>query len=744
MADKYIEYDYLPEKKQRRCATKKRLRWPYVLLGFFMGFITMPAVIAVTVLVFVNRPVGKTADTIDGITNAGLYETLFGDGGDNLGLLDEKYSDMKLKDAIGDISAIAGKGNQLTFDDLAGISPQIEKTVDNLIESAEEKNIHLDKENLMTTPLSQFSDLLMAEVKEISLGEVLLATSPEIFDNENSGAIMKNLFFGTEGINYTETNGTIEMLPLTYTYDSASSEFLCIDETVYTKDATVWTAENGNYIENTDDGYVLYSSNGDLLHQLQANNARTITSFTAVTIQDGMVQTVKQQPLMLGAFMDENNDPMSVIGKLDLGVLLGINNEEAATAEDNKMLVALAYGALGTDYDFEDGKVVPLNGKSFTTLGDLMDAPADVLNNILLGSILGIKTNTDVETADALLVSLSYGTYEEDFYYDENGNIKPKDGGKPFTTLSTLMATDGMENLMESIPLNSIFAVDVFDENADTLTLSLVYGTKGKHYTIEEKGGEQYIHWLINEETGEEYHVRTFGELRDGDLTSLVNDIKIGDIFEIDSTSSKLLVSIQDWTVEDLGKQEKIDSIPLSNVVEDVNSNFYLKHLSNSTLGTLTDDINNLTIMQLFENSIMRDSNGEITGTWKYLLTWNWDETLPNAPNKTYVAPEDYKVTDMDALIENMHNNIETATLRALKTDGMAPHLDETTLNSTLICRIGLFDFTSEVQAILYPGETNPPALTGEETIGDLSVIQASHYLSLLLDQVNTYLNSTP
>ena len=1174
MADAYIEDDYNPKKRNRR--PRKRPRWPFVILGFLIGFITLPALISLTVLLIVNRPVEKTVNTIDKITNVGLYEMLFGTEGENgedgkLGYLDDRYGEMKLKDALGDIVDIAQKGNQLTFNDLATISPQVEKAVDELVQAAEEKSIILDKMELMATPLSGFSDLLMDEVKEIQLGEVLLAVKPDIFEDESTGAILKNLFFGRAEINYTESDGVIEMLPITYTYDDQTDTFVCVDETVYKYNGEVWETEDGGYISKSGDAFAFYSSYGDLLYQLQPSENKSMTFYTAVTVNsEGIIEYVKQQSLALGSFMG-GGDPMAIIGKLELGVLLGINSQEAAESDNNNMLVALAYGTYGVDYTFENGKVTPvLGGKDFTTLGDLMGSPDEVLNNVQLGAMLGIKTRTDaekdgnemlvalaygtygvdfeydingniiakdggkdfttlgelinhsdqildgiqlgallgiktradvdsgehdmmiaiaygtydvdfeydaddniipkaggepfttlgelldspdavlqgvqvgallgittkedVEKSDSLMVSLAYGTYDVDFEYDSNNKIVAKAGGKPFTTVATLMDPDEVNTILEDIPLSTIFTVDIFDPNADALTVSLIYGTAGKHYVIAEENGEKYIDWQIDPDTGAPYSERTFGDIRKGNLTEFVNDLKVGDVFELTATSPKLLVAIQDWYVSDLGKQEKINSLQLKDVIdvgtegvlaemgewqigeiseskiksiklssvlnvnagdtgliaslankkddagnpwtighlteanvqnltvgevlpsalgadaetdffaalkdakigdlnatyikeqltigqvlgikttdegilatfanykvgdftegalkseltigdvidadahpilgklastpldqvdnaaienalndlqlsevieidhplfkymatkklgeidatfidgikvkdalgiesttdpiltqimdlklgdlkdstllkdkitnlqlnqllevsgipvleqlgsyklneldeetinelkiceilgiEDPDSDFYFKHLKTSTIGTMVSDIDNLTVVQLFEDTMEYDEHGNIAGTWKYLLTHNRDESVENPPNKDYVAPDKYKVSDMAAMIENMHNNIEEATLWDLHDDKLAAHLDEDTLDSPLVYKIVGVSFKTDIEQLL--GKTITDADNDGEiddmTVGDLDVLQVAEYLSLVLDAIH-------
>ncbi|MBQ8342804.1 MAG: hypothetical protein IJY21_01720, partial [Clostridia bacterium] len=464
MADTYLEYDYLPEKKQRRRALRKRPRWPFVLLGFFIGFITLPALIALSVFLIVSRPVEKTVNTIDKMTNVGLYEKLFGSD-DKVGVLDDRYGEMSLTEALNDIIKIAEKGSELTFEDLSAISPQVEQSIDKLIESAEEKSIILDKVEVMTTPLNQFSDLLMDEVKEVELGEVLLATKSDIFDDGQTGAILKNLFFGKAGVNYTVIEGKIKMLPISYVYNNENDTFACVDETVYTKNGEVWTTENSdNYIAVLGESFALYSSYGDVIYQLQSSQEKSLAKYTAVTVNaEGLIEEVKQKSLALGAFMGKNSDPMEIVGKLELGTLLGITTKAQAEDDGNKMLVSLAYGAYDVDFEYDgesdDSRIIYKDGgKAFTTLGDLMSSPDQVLNGMQLGSLLGITTKTDAEKdSNAMLVALAYGTYGVDFEYDANDNIIAKDGGKAFTTLGDLI--NSPDEILNGIQLGSLLGI---------------------------------------------------------------------------------------------------------------------------------------------------------------------------------------------------------------------------------------------------------------------------------------------
>ena len=93
----------------------------------------------------------------------------------------------------------------------------------------------------------------------------------------------------------------------------------------------------------------------------------------------------------------------------------------------------------------------------------------------------------------------------------------------------------------------------------------------------------------------------------------------------------------------------------------------------------------------------------------------------------------------MAAMIENMHNNIEHATLWDLHDDKLAAHLDEETLNAELVYRIAGVDFSTQVKAItgittIVDADDN--GTIDNATVGDLNVLQVSQYLSLVLNAI--------
>ena len=227
------------------------------------------------------------------------------------------------------------------------------------------------------------------------------------------------------------------------------------------------------------------------------------------------------------------------------------------------------------------------------------------------------------------------------------------------------------------------------------------------------------------------------GDLKDSSLLkNKITNLKLNQLMDV--SGIPVLEQLGNYQINQL-TADVINGLKICDIIEGASGNFYLKHLSTSTIETLSTDINNITVMQLFADSMEYDSYGNVIGTWKYLLKWNWDSSDANAPNKDYVAPEDYKVSDMSAMIENMHNNIEVATLHELHDDKMLAHLDDNTLDAKLVYRIALVDFSSNVEAI-----TGQPIVDADNdgcidnmTIGDLNVLQVSRYLSLVLNAIN-------
>ena len=81
------------------------------------------------------------------------------------------------------------------------------------------------------------------------------------------------------------------------------------------------------------------------------------------------------------------------------------------------------------------------------------------------------------------------------------------------------------------------------------------------------------------------------------EVMNSIDTIKIGNIVEIDENSHSLMQAIQDWSIDDFGKADKINSLKLGDVIavtED--SPQILKALKNVTLGGFSEAIDALTL----------------------------------------------------------------------------------------------------------------------------------------------------
>jgi hypothetical protein len=98
----------------------------------------------------------------------------------------------------------------------------------------------------------------------------------------------------------------------------------------------------------------------------------------------------------------------------------------------------------------------------------------------------------------------------------------------------------------------------------------------------------------------------------------------------------------------------------------------------------------------------------ELKSTWKYLLT---DATGMKAPSEYKAA------LHMNDLITNMTTNVQNATLRDLKTDGIIAGLSESMLNTPVISGYG---------SVTFP--LPPHAIPGQTQMGDLTVTELLAY----------------
>lgn len=521
---------------------------------------------------------------------------------------------------------------------------------------------------------------------------------------------------------------------------------------------------------------------------------------------------------------DFTTDAMGVLEKAPLDKVLSVN------ADSDVILLALCYGG---DYEIAGGEIVLPAGKTSTTLGDLINAPSDVLSEIELGTVMQLTGSSD-----AITLALAYGKKGVDYDIVDN-KIVPVAGGKEPTTIGDLMGeSEFFDDLKDTLTLGELLTIDesssqvmqtLKDKTLNELTQDkTINGLKLgelleidetdpttskilialKNNTVEELGKQETINGLklgdlieinassskilvaLQDKTVADLNNQdTINGLKLGDLIEInsssskilvalqektvadlnnqdtINNLKLGDLIEINSSSSKILVALQNQntTVADLNNQETINGLKLEDVMtinasspriiqqmatwtiadlsgsgeknietdltltdilgEEAMTGNLLGNLKTSTIGTLADDINNLTVQQVMGDDIYVDPNAKtkvLKGTWKYLLQ-----------DKTTGQEGLYKVTEMSLMIDNMTYNMQNASINDLSQDGII------VVDSSFCTQTILYEYKVGVYTIFsIPEDT----YNGKQKIGELTVTEMLHYLGTVIGA----LSSTP
>jgi hypothetical protein len=226
-----------------------------------------------------------------------------------------------------------------------------------------------------------------------------------------------------------------------------------------------------------------------------------------------------------------------------------------------------------------------------------------------------------------------------------------------------------------------------------------------------------------------------------------------------------------------------------------VHENMLLNPIAHTTIDELPGAVNSLTIAEVFENDVYEtiiqngttyfvDANGEklyynetdgkwytkasnaqservLKGTWKYLLkdttpTYVESETgtyvldtdgetyraatdseLTNTSVKKYkqefTVAQDYKITEINELVDNMTNNIQNATLRDLHDDKIITLSDKNILTSDI--KYTLFEGTPYAVSLGIEPFTFENG-TQKTKLGDLTINEMLTYVSAVLSKV--------
>ncbi len=477
------------------------------------------------------------------------------------------------------------------------------------------------------------------------------------------------------------------------------------------------------------------------------------------------------------------------------------------TPSSHKVLISLAYGKENVDYQIVDktdangnpvkddnGNVVkiikPINTPR--TIGELSANSTALIDGILLSDVL------KEDQSSAVTMYMLYGKkgihYELVDKTDGEGNpVKDTEGktvqetkllpkrilsynGKPYNGYGEVFP-DTYTISEENTPTLTI-TDNTNPENPQSTTQTLSKQTATQTITITTKDAE-------GKEVKEDVEATVYYILKDATVTEgKPEDIYV--YYEATTlgglNSNNMLGKITArLTIGELMKKEEIEK------------NMFLKHLQNETVDDLPEAVSNLTIEQVYREKFTyrqyngyriiaegdekgkhadyaasyTDNNGKtvtigdyidndynllctkanydtnnvdkttlvLSGAWKYLL------------EDTSGTMHDYKITEMEKLIDNMMNNMKVRTLNELNDDGFV-ELSVNTMDTEIIDKIE-FKVGSKTVSYAVAGFVDNPDTTdvneqesyhNKKFVGQLTVSEILTYVGNVLtaiDQIN-------
>ena len=503
---------------------------------------------------------------------------------------------------------------------------------------------------------------IMGVFEGLRLGSVL-GIATEVTDKKlEDNAILYALSYGKRDVDYRVEDGRIVVLT-----DKAGSEGFvyptAIGDLIHNSNAVVYGLELGTILgidtkataENLKNNALMYS----LCYGVEGVD---------YTVENDVVKMLPahaaQYPTTIEGLTQDAN---SIVNGLQLGAMLGIAS--GFTEEDyesNTLMYSIAYGNEGTDYTIEweggKGRVVMAEGHEAKTVRDLTENSNDLINNLELGTMLGIGTDVTEEDKkdNALMLSICYGKEGEDYDIVDGKVVMRKDHSA--TTIGEL--TENSNDLIQRMEVETLMEVT---PKSDKLMHYLAYGnemakdehgeylkdTSGKYEFATEKvtdadgneilqyvGGGKYVYVYgepdaegvrpitgirmlpdPNKTDGSLYPKRTVADLTKEDA-DVLEGMKIGDVMEIDSESSGLMQAMKDWTLKDLSTPEKIDELKIGDILDvdkdDPETSGLMKELAGHTVGELKEEetINSLNVGNIL--GVNEESNGLMKALAEY------------------------------------------------------------------------------------------------------------------------------
>lgn len=696
-------------------------------------------------------------------------------GKDYSSYLTEEYANKVLWDAIGDtITILRGfKGGNGTLAQLAVISPMVAQKTETFVNGVK-NNYGVDLNlagDIMQVPLNKFN----AHFYEC----IEITPAHELFSKFGEGnKVLTALCYGVEGEDYIVVDGEIQTLgnkPPMLVKDFAGAELkarldsLPLDTVMnvkasdktacaiaygepsrYTIQNDVITMNQRKYtLVETVESRTFYNEDGELVECTALEIGENVFKLTFADNSEQYISTTPYTPPQA-----EEVEPQS---QTQSPFFYVYSNEELTA---------------------------PVRFKK-TTIGELQDDSAAIINRIALKDALSVTPNSH-----SILIALACGEENVDFKYVYETGTDKKIGIEMLTNPRTI---GDLRNNSQAL-IDEIYLTSVITPNPkDKVIMYLLYGRENVHYELDSNNNPQPLQKQVavyNNEVYNEYGERIAGASANGlsyvqygadGVTEVANyklsaienkTIKItipsqndGEpavkqmaqayyVFNTDDTKVMYTrTQLKDMTGESKLLSSLTDRLHLTDVM-DVEDNKILKHLKDVTIGELPEQVNNLTVGQVFDEDMHYTDAGKyytdesktvevpanqkylaLKPTWKYLIRTDTlsaqDEALAKAGelDGVYYCVDTYNheryydyrykvTTDMNTMVNNIEHNMQNTPLTEMNAD-----------------RIIEGDHTNLIQKPISTAVTDASDLfDGYTCLGDLTIKQMLDYINLYIE----------
>lgn len=269
------------------------------------------------------------------------------------------------------------------------------------------------------------------------------------------------------------------------------------------------------------------------------------------------------------------------LNTVEVGKVLDKSGILVESNDSYEILMLLCYGEKGVDYAVDGegrpvkddkGNVTMLGSAAPTTVGDLTKDTNKVLDKMTLSAVMNATNSLD--NSDPMIRALLYGaegenyTYDEEkkevtmlplrYKYDEENNSITDADGKTYAydeTGKKWLAEDGGYILSLSAQPTVKAAA------ADEETVSYTYAVYTKEGTLvcslAAAGTPDTYHAFDKQNNLLKHQPLSVGDLMGGDLTGILNDIRLGDALKVTAASDAILIALAygsegtDYIIED-------------------------------------------------------------------------------------------------------------------------------------------------------------------------------------------------